>query len=233
MTIALLAGLPKLGLGLYQAIKGYSSDEPTRPEMKTPQSVTTATKLAQDQANNVLLPGQAGIEGNLDQQTANILQNIERMGGDVNMASRAYGQNLGAKTNLGIKAADTYASNQRRLQEQLDRQGQYEARNFEYNQALPYQEKMKQISALKGAGLTNTSESLTDMLKSYGIFDMINKNPNLGDANNTTGNNKSVYDILSAITKSGASYDNNSGAFKQDPGSLMDSWMITPFVNEQ
>jgi len=227
LLASLMPAAPKLLLGGYQALKGYMSDEPKRPEMKVPGSVMTATKNIQDQASNVLLPGQSAIEGNIDQQTANILQNIERMGGDVNMASRAYGQNLGSKTNLGIKAAENYNTNQGRLREQLNRVGEYERRNFDYNEAMPYQEKVRALSALKGAGLTNTTESLTDMLKSYGIMSMM-KPKNLKSEKRVqqdgmfyTGGESSNYGEL---------YNPNTGSdFIAQDGSLMDALNITPF----
>lgn len=224
---ALMPAAPKLVLGGYQAVKGYMSDEPKRPEMKVPGSVLTATKNAQDQASNVLLPGQSAIEGNIDQQTANMLQNIERMGGDVNMASRLYGQNLGAKTNLGISAAQNYNQNQARLREQLNRQGEYERRNFDYNEAMPYQEKMRALSALKGAGLTNTTESLTDMLKSYGIMSMLK--PKDLTSKKITQQGSTPYSGGESLNY-GELYNPNTGSdFIAQDGSLMDALNITPF----
>jgi hypothetical protein len=77
LTIGLLAGIPSLALGTYQAIKGYQLGNQERPEYEIPDSLKQMLGMAKTQASQTGLPGQSLLEQNIRGTTsrgANILE---------------------------------------------------------------------------------------------------------------------------------------------------------------
>lgn len=174
MTLSLLSTLPQTAIGLGQTIAGFTMKKPERPTMGVPASHMAALKNAEMQAKMTRLPGQSSIEGRLDRVTGNALSTLERTGDSptsiINSASRAYGNQLDKETELGIKAAEMQLNNQGILRNEQHNIGNWENKAWEFNEKDPYLSKMAEISALKGAGLTNMAGGMQDMLGTMANF---------------------------------------------------------------
>lgn len=140
-----------------------------RPIYTTPASETEALRLARLASENDIsrLPGQAGIEGRLDQTTANQISMLERMsmGGPdlINAASIAYGNQQQAENQLGVEAArysaDVNRFNDQNYQRQLGIDADYQDKAWDWNFRMPYDQRYALMQALKGASQQNSNES--------------------------------------------------------------------------
>jgi len=177
LKFSMLSTLPQTLLGTAQTAYGFLSRKPQRPGYTIPGSATKALANAEMQALQTRLPGQSAIEGRLDRQTANTLSTIERLGGspvgNINAAARAYGSQLDKETELGIDAAKMFRENQGILRNELDRYAGYEQKKWDWDVGDPYKSKMAELSAMKGAGLTNLTGGLQSLLGSLGIGAMV------------------------------------------------------------
>jgi len=138
----------------------------SRPDFEIPESEKRALESAKVQSGMTRLPGQSGIEGRLDQETANKLNTIERMGiggpTDINAASTAYGQQQEGETNLGIKASDMYLRNQDVLRSQLDKMGEWEFKAWNWDKKLPYENRAEAIQALREGSIRNLNTAASE-----------------------------------------------------------------------
>lgn len=141
-----------------------------RPEFEIPESAKRALSSAEAQAQMTRLPGQSAIEGRLDQTTANKIAMIERMsmGGPtaINAAGSAYGQQMDAENALGIEAANMRLRNQEILRNQLDKMGSWENQKWQYDKALPFEQKTAAIEALREGALRNKNAAWKDIFGS-------------------------------------------------------------------
>ncbi len=164
-----------LGLGalssIPQWITGYSQGNRAdqlanglvRPEFKIPQAEEDALASAKAQAAMTQLPGQAAIEGRLDQTTANTVANIQKMGiggsTAINGAGVAYGNQLGAENNLGIAGAQMRLNNQQILRDQEGKMADWEGKQQDWNTLDPYMQKVNTIQALREGQIRNENSA--------------------------------------------------------------------------
>lgn len=137
-----------------------------RPEFDIPESQKQALQSAKNQAAMTRLPGQSGIEGRLDQTTANQIDSIERMGVGgamgLNAASQAYSNQQSKENELGVAASQQYTRNQDALRSQLDRMSEWEFKKWSWDKQLPYQNKAEAIAALREGSMRNLDNAAKD-----------------------------------------------------------------------
>jgi len=138
-----------------------------RPDFEIPQSELESLASAQAQAGMTRLPGQSGIEGQLENTAANEVANVERMGtggaNDINAASRVYSGLQGKQNELGIKASDMWLRNQDVLRSQLDQNAEWQQKKWEWDKQQPYENTAKAISALREGSARNFDTGWKDL----------------------------------------------------------------------
>ena len=185
MTLMLLSSLPQAALGLYQTGVGYLTPKPERPDFNIPGSQIEALSNARRIAYEDRMPGMSGIQGRLDRNTANTLSAIERMSDSptsgINAAARAYSSQQEQEANLGVQAAEMALKNEAMFRNELHTMADWENKKNEWEQRTPYMQKMAQLSAMKGAGLTNLTGAAGDAMRGMATMSL------MGDAK--TGSN--------------------------------------------
>lgn len=145
-----------------------------RPTFAVPESQNRALASAEYQAGMTRLPGQSGIEGRLDQTTANKVAMLERLspGGatTINSASRAYGQQMDAENDLGERASNMWLRNQDVLGNELDDQADYEMKAWDWNERQPYQDRSAAIEALREGGMRNKNAAWKNVFGAGSAF---------------------------------------------------------------
>lgn len=138
-----------------------------RPDFEIPQSELESLASAQAQAGMTRLPGQSGIEGQLENTAANEVANVERMGtggaNDINAASRVYSGLQGKQNELGIKASDMWLRNQDVLRSQLDQNAEWQQKKWEWDKQQPYENTANAISALREGSARNFDTGWKDL----------------------------------------------------------------------
>lgn len=202
-----------LGLGLISSIPQWLtgdrqqnraddlSEGLQRPWMDIPESQMRALQSAEAQAALTRLPGQGAIEGQLDQTTANQIAMIERMGvggpTSINAASRAYSMQQEKENQLGIAAAGMRLNNQQILRDELGDQAGWEQQQWNWNERMPYEGKVRAIEALREGALRNKNAAWKNIFgMGANIFGGMDDNDGgewwksiLGDNNTTVGDN--------------------------------------------
>lgn len=139
-----------------------------RPDFEIPQSEIDSLNSAKAQAGMTRLPGQSAIEGRLDQNTANEISDIQRMGtggpNDINAAARAYGMQQEGENKLGIEASNMYLRNQDILRSQLDQNAEWQNKEWEWDKKLPYENTAAAIGALRESSARNFDTGWKDLL---------------------------------------------------------------------
>jgi hypothetical protein len=139
-----------------------------RPDFEIPQSEIDSLNSAKAQAGMTRLPGQSAIEGRLDQNTANEISDIQRMGtggpNDINAAARAYGMQQENENKLGIEASNMYLRNQDILRNQLDQNAEWQQKEWEWDKKMPYENTAAAIGALRESSARNFDTGWKDLL---------------------------------------------------------------------
>jgi len=138
-----------------------------RPEFEIPASEKAALASANAQAGMTRLPGQSAIEGRLDQNTANEVADIQRMGtggpNDINAAAVAYGQQNTKENELGVNASNMYLNNQQILRGQLNQDAEWQNKKWEWDKKLPYENTAAAIGALRESSARNFDTAWKDL----------------------------------------------------------------------
>lgn len=141
--------------------------ELNRPEFEIPEAADKALRSAETQAGMTRLPGQSGIEGRLDQTTANQIDMIERMGPggptSLNAASMAYGNQQSKENELGIAAAENWNRNQEGLRRELAQMSEWEYKKWAWDKKMPYENKADAIRALTEGSMRNFDNAAKDV----------------------------------------------------------------------
>lgn len=189
-----------------------------RPDFEIPQSELESLASAQAQAGMTRLPGQSGIEGQLESTAANEVANVERMGtggvNDINAASRVYSNLQGKQNELGVKASDMWLRNQDVLRSQLDQNAEWQQKKWEWDKQQPYENTAKAISALREGSARNFDTGWKDLFGGA-------SNLALGEYLRGTGGK------IGDVTKTG----NGGGVSPEAYKILMDSNQINPTVS--
>jgi len=172
--VSALSSLPQWLTGNTQGNRADEMEKSLgdRPQMQLAKGYSDALASAEEQAKMTRLPGQGAIEGRLDQTTANTVSSLERMGlggaDMINGASRAYGNQLSAETDLGVKAAGMRLNNQQLLRNQENIVGDQENQIWKTNELDPYMQKSAAIAALKESSIKNENSGLMNLFGSIG-----------------------------------------------------------------
>lgn len=167
IALSLAQSIPNWMAGIKQnRLANDLQSELKRPDFEIPESQTQALNSAKNQASMTRLVGQSGIEGRLDQTTANQLDSIERLGVGgamgLNAASQAYGNQQAKENELGVAASQQWTRNQDVLRSQLDRMSEWEFKKFVWDKQLPYQNKAEAIAALREGSMRNIDSAVKD-----------------------------------------------------------------------
>jgi len=167
MALSMAQSIPNWMAGIKQdRTADKLASELERPDFEIPESQTQALQSAKNQAGMTRLPGQSGIEGRLDQTTANQIDAIERMGPggatSLNAASAAYGNQQTKENELGVQASQQWARNQDILRSQLDRMSEWEFKKWAWDKQMPYQNKAEAIAALREGSMRNLDNAAKD-----------------------------------------------------------------------
>lgn len=179
-----------------------------RPTYNIPASEQEALALARSQAAQTRLPGQSAIEGRLDQTTANQVSMLERLGlggpDIINGASRAYGMQQQAENQLGVAAAQYHSNNQQILRQQLGINADYQDKEWDWNNRLPYDQNRALMMALQGASMQNSNEAWNSSVG--GIKDFFSNYYTYGHGSNSQSKGGGATGMGSTA---GAGYDSN------------------------
>lgn len=138
-----------------------------RPDFEIPTSEIESLQSAEAQAGMTRLPGQSAIEGRLDQNTANQVADIQRMGtggpNDINAAARAYGMEQEGESKLGIEASNMYLRNQDILRSQLDQNAEWQNKKWDWDKKQPYENTANAIGALRESSARNFDNGWKDL----------------------------------------------------------------------
>lgn len=138
-----------------------------RPDFEIPQSEIESLQSAQAQAGMTRLPGQSAMEGRLDQNTANQINTIQRMGtggaNDINAASRAYGMQQEGENTLGLNAANMFLGNQQILRNELNQNAEWQNKQWQWDKQMPYETSARAIAALKQSSAENLNSAVGDI----------------------------------------------------------------------
>jgi hypothetical protein len=138
-----------------------------RPDFEIPSSEKAALASAEAQAGMTRLPGQSAIEGRLDQNTANEISDIQRMGiggaNDINAAARAYGMQQEGENKLGIEASNMYLRNQDILRNQQNQDAEWQQKKWAWDKQMPYENTANAISALRESSTRNFDTAWKDL----------------------------------------------------------------------
>lgn len=198
---AILSAIPslfKLGAGIGQSIKARNMAEGlTRPVLnpnpyQIPPEVAQYLNMTLNRQVDPRLAGQSIIEDKLGANTSNAVSDVTNRGGGLNTLSSIYGKQMDATSGLGVEAAQNYQNQIARKQNDVGSALQYSAGQstikqqkdlerymdmFKYNQAEPYSDRVKAISALREGGNQNIYGGLDDlsMLGATALFKGLNK----------------------------------------------------------
>lgn len=138
-----------------------------RPDFEIPKSEIESLQSAQAQAGMTRLPGQSAMEGRLDQNTANQINTIQRMGtggaNDINAASRAYGMQQEGENTLGLNAANMFLGNQQILRNELNQNAEWQNKQWQWDKQMPYETSARAIAALKQSSAENLNSAVGDI----------------------------------------------------------------------
>jgi hypothetical protein len=138
-----------------------------RPDFEIPQSELESLQSANAQAGMTRLPGQSAIEGRLDQNTSNLVSDIERMGtggpNDINTASRAYGMQQEGENKLGVDASNMFLRNQDILRSELDENAEWQNKKWDWDKKQPYENTANAIGALRESSARNFDTAWKDL----------------------------------------------------------------------
>jgi hypothetical protein len=167
IALSLAQSIPNWMAGIKQnRLANDLQSELKRPDFEIPESQTQALNSAKNQASMTRLPGQSGIEGRLDQTTANQLDSIERLGVGgamgLNAASQAFGNQQSKENELGTVASQQWTRNQDVLRSQLDRMSEWEFKKWAWDKQMPYQNKAEAIAALREGSMRNFDNAAKD-----------------------------------------------------------------------
>jgi hypothetical protein len=167
IALSIAQSIPNWMAGIKQnRTANQLASELKRPEFEIPESAQGALTSAKTQAGMTRLAGQSGIEGRLDQTTANQIDAIERMGPggatSLNAASAAYGNQQTKENELGVQASQQWARNQDVLRSELDRMSEWEFKKWSWDKQMPYQNKAEAIAALREGSMRNFDNAAKD-----------------------------------------------------------------------
>ena len=160
ITLATI-GIPalfNLGKSLFGAGQLAKNKRPVAPKYEIPSAVQNYLNRLNIKSHQGL-PGQDIIEGKIGAQVANSI-------GDVNRSASSSASALGAVTDINQRAIDAVRDvgfqsaqyrdkNQDRAIEGERYKADYQEKAWEYNQNIPYQQKMNEFMANKQAGNAN------------------------------------------------------------------------------
>jgi hypothetical protein len=169
ITMALLAQLVPVGFDLAKStiqkkqLNQFAKVE--RPKYNIPQGVLDAVNQSKYLASMRELPGQNLMEGRLGQNTAKgiaEMRNVAANPADLasNVAKLYASQNQGLQ-DIGMRAGQNWLGQQGQLNQSLSRLGNYQDKQFEYNQNQPYQAAKAAESALRQASYENLYSGIT------------------------------------------------------------------------
>lgn len=138
-----------------------------RPKFEIPEAVLEQVNQARYLGGMRELPGQNLMEAKLSQNTAKgIAQMQNAAANSADLASniaRLYGaQNEGIQ-NIGLKAGQNWLAQQGQLSNALGNLGQWQNKQFEFNEVMPYEDAKAAESALREASYRNLSSAVKDV----------------------------------------------------------------------
>lgn len=136
-----------------------------RPKYNIPQGVLDAVNQSKYLAGMRELPGQNLMEARLGQNTSKgiaEMRNVAANPADLasNVAKLYASQNQGLQ-DIGMRAGQNWLGQQGQLNQALQRLGNYQDKQFEYNQNQPYQAAKGAESALRQASYENLYSGLS------------------------------------------------------------------------
>lgn len=169
---SMLPGAFQIGLGAYQMYQGYKmrkeADAMRKDAMfKIPASATESLDRARSRASQTKMPGQEMMEKQIAGDGANYMANVNQFAGSGTQAIAGAGRNQvmqnDALRKLAVQSAQYNANEQRNLQSQLGQMASLQQKEWEINKYKPWQDTLKQASAMKGSGIQNMYGGLTSI----------------------------------------------------------------------
>jgi hypothetical protein len=156
-----------LAQAISQKKKANEFAKTQRPQYEIPQGVLDAVNQSKYLASMRELPGQNLMEGRLGQNTAKGIAEMKNVAANpADLASnvaRMYGAQNDAMNNIGIQAGQNWLGQQGQLNQSLNRLGQYQQQQWDYNKNQPYQNAMAASSALNEGAFRNAMAGGTNI----------------------------------------------------------------------
>ena len=197
----------KLGTGIAQMIKGnkMGKDNP-RPEFEIPTAAIEALNSARVGASTFGMAGQDLMESKLDQNLANTTSDI--LGSATSSTDalaalvKAGGNRMASQTDLDIAGAQDYEQRKRELRGELKGMAEWQNLEFQTNEMQPFLDKAAAASALKGAGMQNVVNSLSEAggtLANNALYNDILGNKSTSPTPSGGGQVGNLLNILGAV----------------------------------
>ena len=169
----LLPALFQMGMGIYQTARGYKESRTPQPEYQIAPALQTMVGNQRQQAQGEL-PGMSAMKSDQRQTTANMLDNMMKMGiANPNAVAGAYGNESAMMGNIGIQGANWRTAQNDKYASALSMLSQEEKAKQEWDTLLPWERKMQTASADIGAGFQNMYGALGGVADKFGTRAMM------------------------------------------------------------
>lgn len=195
---SLIPSIFQMGTGITQLLRGMN--KPVRPEYIIPTAVKEAEAAAERNAAMTGMPGQAMMQGRIDENVGSALYNIKQQGGRPAAVADILSKKNEADINLGIQGANFVQGMQRDLQNVKANVARYQDRAWDWNQMQKFQEEAAASSALQQAGMENLFSGLSNI---SGVASYETQNPMMSMFNNLFGKKQPETPGQSTLTGTG------------------------------
>lgn len=166
--IAAIPAIYQTIAGIFQNAKGRKMLKGLeRPKMNIPGAAQDSYNRALGLASTFEMPGQTGMQQNIDQNFANTAENINQTAtsGPEALAALigADANKMQAQNDLSIAQEQSYMNRVQNLQNQGNMLADWQDRQWQMNMLAPYQDKAATASSLIGAGNQNTFGGINTM----------------------------------------------------------------------
>jgi hypothetical protein len=183
-----------------------------RPTMNIPQEIGTSTNIATELANQNQVSGASNITSQMGADVSTAINKMSAATDNPNALlgsiSNLYANKQKQERELGVQGEALRLGNMGNLQNALNNQANWKQKQWGYNVANKYEEEAAASSAMKGAGLQNLFQGLSNFAaanikgsadKQY--LDIVNQlfgdNNTFGGAGNVVGNNTNISNEIS------------------------------------
>lgn len=160
------------GMGIFQGIMS-TLNPAQRPVKKVPESITKSTNVAENLASGDM-PGYSNTKAQIDLGAGEAINAAKGSGNINSIVADILAKQNQANLGLGAQNAEFKVNAGQNYQNQLNRQGQYEDKAFDYNEIDKYNRQAAANSALKQSSTQNIFDSISNISGSLAYDSLFN-----------------------------------------------------------